>query len=115
MSAAYGLQKAGRYSGLTALGYFIGSMMAYTGLFDLMHHTAFELGFLAVTAAMLYACVAMQSRALLFTTVIAMLGFIGYYTAKHFANSLGWPVTLVLMGVAFLGVGTIAIKVRRQI
>jgi hypothetical protein len=115
MSAAYGLQKAGRYSGLAALGYFAGSIMAYTGLFDLLHNTSFELAYLGVTAAMLYACVAMQSRALLFTTVIAMLGFIGYYTAKHFANSLGWPVTLVLMGVAFLGVGTIAIKVRRQI
>lgn len=115
ISAAYGLQKAGRYSGLTGLGYFIGSIMAYSGLFDLVHNTPFELGYLAVTALMLYACVVLQSRALLFTTVIAMLGFIGFYTAKHFANSLGWPVTLVLMGVAFLGVGTIAIKVRRHI
>lgn len=115
MSAAYGLQKAGRYSGLSVLGYLIGSILAYSGLFDLVHNTSFELAYLAVTAAMLYACVVLQSRALLFTTVIAMLGFIGFYTAKHFANSLGWPVTLVLMGVAFLGVGTIAIKVRRQI
>jgi len=115
MSAAYGLQKAGRYVGLTGLGYFIGAIMAYSGLFDLVHNTAFELGYLAVTAAMLYVCVVLQSRALLFTTVIAMLGFIGFYTAKHFANSLGWPITLVLMGIAFLGVGTIAIKIRRQI
>ena len=89
--------------------------MAYSGLFDLVHNTSFELIYLAVTAAMLYACVVLASRALLFTTVIAMLGFIGYYSAKHFANSLGWPVTLVLMGVAFLGVGTIALKVRRHI
>jgi len=115
MSAAYGLHKAGRYAGLATLGYFFGSILAYSGLFDLVHHTAFELGFLAVTAAMLYVCVVLQSRSLLFTTVVAMLGFIGYYTAKHFANSLGWPVTLVLMGVAFLGVGAIAFKVRRQI
>ncbi|MDD5299646.1 MAG: DUF2157 domain-containing protein [Gallionella sp.] len=114
MSAAYGLQKAGRHSGLAGLGYFVGSIMAYSGLFDLVHNTPVELAYLAVTASMLYACVVLQSRALLFTTVIAMLGFIGFYTAKHFANSLGWPVTLVLMGVAFLGVGTIALKVRRQ-
>jgi hypothetical protein len=114
MSAAYGLQRAGRYAGLSALGYFAGSAMAYGGLFDLVHATAFELGYLVLTASMLYACVVLQSRALLFTTVIAMLGFIGYYTARHFAHSLGWPITLVLMGVAFLGVGTIAIKVKRQ-
>ena len=115
MFAAYGLHKAGRHARLTGLGYFAGSVMAYSGLFDLVHNTPLELLYLAVTASMLYACVVLQSRALLFTTVIAMLGFIGFYTAKHFANSLGWPVTLVLMGVAFLGVGTIAIKVKRHI
>lgn len=115
MSAAYGLQQAGRYSGLAGLGYLIGSIMAYSGLFDLVRNTALELAYLAVAASMLYACVVLRSRALLFTTVLAMLGFIGYYTARHFANSLGWPVTLVLMGVAFLGVGTIALKVRRKI
>lgn len=115
MFTAYGLHKAGRYPRLAGLGYFIGSVMAYSGLFDLVHNTPIELLYLAVTAAMLYACVVLQSRALLFTTVIAMLGFIGFYTAKHFANSLGWPITLVLMGVAFLGVGTIALRVRRQI
>ena len=89
--------------------------MFYSGLFDLVQDTPIELLYLAVTAAILYACVVLQSRTLLLTTVIAMLAFIGYYSAEHFANSLGWPVTLVLMGVAFLGVGTIAIKVKRRI
>jgi hypothetical protein len=112
---AYGLDKVELYSRLAGLGYFFGSIFAYAGLFDLSHNTSFELLYLAVTASMLYACVVLQSRALLFTTVIAMLGFIGYYTSKHFVNSLGWPVTLVLMGVAFLGVGTLAIKVRKAV
>jgi hypothetical protein len=112
---AYGLQKEGRYQRLVGLGYFIGSIMLYSGLFDLVENTSFELLYLAVTASILYACVVLQSRTLLLTTVIAMLAFIGYYSAEHFANSLGWPVTLVLMGVAFLGVGTIAIKVKQRI
>ncbi|MBI5005600.1 MAG: DUF2157 domain-containing protein [Nitrosomonadales bacterium] len=115
MFAAYGMHKSERYPRLAGLGYFVGSVMAYSGLFDLVGNTAFELAYLAVAASMLYACVVLQSRALLFTTVVAMLGFIGYYTAKHFANSLGWPITLVLMGVAFLAVGTIALRVKRRI
>jgi hypothetical protein len=90
---AYGLQHAGRHRGLSGLGYFFGSVMAYSGLFGLVHNTRYELLHLGVTASMLYACVLLQSRALLFTTVIAMLGFIGFYTAKHFSNSLGWPVS----------------------
>ena len=115
MLAAYGMQKSGRYPRLIALGYFIGSIMAYAGLFDLVQNTSLELVFLAVTASILYACVVLQSRALLLTTVVAMLGFIGYFSEKHFAHSLGWPVTLVLMGVAFLGIGAIAIKVKKRI
>lgn len=115
MFAAYGLQKAERYPRLITIGYFIGSIMAYVGLFDLVHNTSVELLYLAVAASLLYACVVLQSRALLLTTVIAMLAFIGYFSEKHFANSLGWPVTLVLMGIAFLGIGSIAIKVKQQI
>jgi hypothetical protein len=115
MLTAYGLHKSERYPRLIALGYFAGSLMAYTGLFDLVQNTPFELIYLAVTASVLYACVVLESRALLLTTVIAMLGFIGYYSSEHFANSLGWPITLVLMGVAFLGVGAIALKVKRRI
>ena len=112
--AAYGMHKADRYPRLIALGYFTGSIMAYAGLFDLVQNTSVELLYLAVTAAVLYACVVLQSRALLLTTVIAMLSFIGYFSGEHFANSLGWPVTLVLMGIAFLGVGAIAIKVKQR-
>lgn len=115
MFTAYGLQKAGRYPRLSGLGYFIGSVMAYSGLFDLVQNTSIELIYLAVTASTLYVCVVLQSRALLLTTVIAMLGFIGYYSAEHFANSLGWPITLMLMGTAFLAVGTLAIKVKQRI
>jgi len=115
MLTAYGFQKSVRYPRLSGLGYFIGSVMAYSGLFDLVQNTSFELLYLAVTASILYACVVLQSRVLLLTTVIAMLSFIGYYSAEHFANSLGWPITLVLMGTAFLGVGTLAIKVKQKI
>ena len=114
MSAAYGLQRDGRQSRLSGLCYLIGSAVAYTGLFDLVEKTRFELLYFAVTASMLYACVLLQSRALLLVTVIAMLSFIGYYTAQHFVDSLGWPVSLILMGVAFMGVSALAMRVKRQ-
>lgn len=114
ISAAYGLQKGGRQLRLSGLGYLIGSAIAYTGLFDLVHKTPIELLYFAVTASMLYACVLLQSRALLLTTVIAMLSYIGYFTAQHFVDSLGWPISLVLMGVAFMGVSALAMKVKRQ-
>ena len=112
---AYGLHTADKYPRLIGLGYLFGSAMLYAGLFDLVQDTPIELLFLAVTAGILYACVVLQSRAMLLTTVLAMLSFIGYFSAKHFVDSLGWPVTLVITGVIFLGVGMIAIRVKRAI
>src|SRR5690606_41346015 len=97
------------------LGYLIGSALAYSGLFDLLRQTPAELLYFAVTAAMLYACVRLQSRALLLTTVLAMLGFIGYFSAEHFGDSLGWPISLILMGVAFTGVATLAMRIKQHI
>lgn len=114
MSAAYGLHKDGRQIRLSGLGYLVGSAMAYTGLFDLVQKTPVELLYFAVTTSMLYACVLLQSRALLLTTVIAMLSYIGYFTAQHFVDSLGWPISLVLMGVAFMGVSALAMRVKRR-
>jgi len=115
MVAAYGLHREDRYPRLIGLGYLVGSAMLYAGLFELVQNTSIELAYLAVTASILYGSVALQSRALLITTVLAMLSYIGYFSATHFADSLGWPITLVLMGIAFLGVGTIALKLKRQI
>ncbi|NND82083.1 MAG: DUF2157 domain-containing protein [Gammaproteobacteria bacterium] len=115
LCTAYGLHRADRYARLAGLGYLFGSAMFYTGLFDLLQDTSVEILFLAITAGVLYACVVLQSRALLATTVIAMLSYIGYFSAENFADSLGWPITLVLMGVAFLGVGTLALRVRRKL
>ena len=80
----------------------------------MVHKTSYELLYFAVTASMLYACVILQSRAQLQTTVLARIGYIGYFTAQHFVDSLGWPISLVLMGVAFMGVSTLAMRVRRQ-
>lgn len=112
---AYGMHKARRYPRLIALGYFLGSIMVYVGLFDLLQNSSVELLYLAATASGLYTCVVLHSRALLLTTVLAMLSFIFYFSEKYFSNSLGWPVTLILMGVVFLAVGAIAIKVKQRI
>lgn len=87
----------------------------YGGIFDLVHHTRAELLFLAAAAYMLYLCTPLHSRALFFTSVISILGFIGYYTEEYFVNSVGWPVALIIMGMAFLGIGTLALKVKKKL
>ena len=43
-----------------------------------------------------------------------MLAHIGYYKAKHFANTLGWPIALVVIGAALIGSSYLAIKLNNK-
>lgn len=99
---------------LAGLGFFFGSALFYAGLFDKVYHTPLELVYFGTAVALMYGAAIIQSRALLATSVLAMLGFIGYYTSEYFMNSVGWPVALIIMGIAFLGVGSMAIRVKRK-
>jgi len=112
---SYGLQLSKRHPGLVASGYFLSSILIYSGVFELVRHSSLELLFPAVAVGMLYTCTLLRSRALLFTSVISILGFIGYYTDEHFANAVGWPIALVIMGAAFLGIGILTLKVKSKL
>lgn len=111
---AYGLSKTHSYPRLVELGYLLGSIIFFAGLFEIMKHKPFELLYLVVTSSVLYLCTILKSRVLLLTSVIAMLSFIGYYTTEYFVGSIGWPIALILMGVAFFGVSTLALKIKRS-
>ncbi len=111
---AFGLSKTHSYPRLVELGYLLGSIIFFAGLFEIMKHKPFELLYLVVTSSVLYLCTIFKSRVLLLTSVIAMLSFIGYYTTEYFVGSIGWPIALILMGVAFFGISTLALRIKRS-
>lgn len=113
-SLGYGFVKQETYANLGGLCYLIGSAVFYAGLFDQVQNTPLELLYFAVGVSMMYGSTVLHSRALLFTSMLAILGFIGYYTTKHFMHSAGWPVALMIMGVAFLAVGSVAVRIKRK-
>lgn len=116
-ASLFSLGNAMRHAGehkLAGLGFFFGSALFYTGLFDEVRHTPLELLYFGVAVALMYGSAIIQSRALLATSVLAMMGFIGYYTTEYFMNSVGWPLALIIMGIAFLGVGSMAIRIKRK-
>jgi len=45
---------------------------------------------------------------------LAMLIYIGYYTAEHFANTVGWPIALVIIGIALIGLSALAVRLNNQ-
>jgi len=98
------------YKNISPLWYFIASILLFSAYFDIVHSTIFELSFLFIVIFMIYISINIQNRTLLFTSACALIGFLGYYSAKYFANSLGWPITLIIIGIIFFIISGYMIK-----
>jgi hypothetical protein len=56
----------------------------------------------------------MRSRAFLIIGSGALVVYIFKITAEYFSESLGWPLALVVAGLAFMGVGTLFVRLNKQ-
>lgn len=83
-------------------------------VFDTVKDTAFELGYLGLTALIIFLSTFVRSRTLLLVGTLSMLGYIGYFTSEHFANAVGWPISLVIIGVALVGLSSLALKLNNK-
>ncbi len=103
-----------RHVALSPFTYFFGSIGFLAGSFEIMEGSIFEPVYLGVTALLIYLSTAIRSRTLLFVSCTAMLCYIGYYTVEHFKDSLGWVLSLILIGLIMLGMGSFAFKLDRK-
>ena len=56
-------------------------------------------------AIFFYLSITMRSRIILTLSSIALMGYIGRITTEYFSNSLGWPITLMILGLSLIGIG----------
>jgi hypothetical protein len=110
--AAAGLSRT-VHRDITPIWYLFGASMFLYGLFDAVERTPFEILFLAVAAAFVYLSVILHSRMLLFVATLAILAYTGWYTGQHFANSVGWPIALIVFGVLMIGLSALAFRIDR--
>jgi F0F1-type ATP synthase assembly protein I len=99
---------------ITPFWYFVGSMWLLFGVFSLIQDSAIEILFIAVASGLVYISTVVRSRTLLFVSTIAMLSYIGYFSAKHFVQSIGWPIALVLFGLLLIGMSAMAFKINKK-
>lgn len=110
---AYGLRKT-IYSRTLQLAYLAGSISFLYGTFDVLQHSPFEILYLAITCFMIYMSVMAGSTTLLAVSVVAMLSYIGYFTEEHFVNSVGWPLSLIVLGIVFFLVSAGAVRIKKK-
>lgn len=94
--------------------YFIGSSALLIAAFDLLQGTLFEPLYFGIPALIIYISTAARSRTLLLIGTLSMLAYISHFTYEHFRNTLGWPLVLIICGIAFIAIGSIAIKINSR-
>jgi hypothetical protein len=99
-----------------ALGfwYFIATSMILSGAYDWFYKKPFEIAFVGLCTFMIYLSTLVKSKAVLFASTIALLGYIGYYTVMHFVDSIGWPIALILIGICFIFLSGLALKLQKR-
>jgi len=112
-SICVGLEKT-PHAVITPFWYFVGSSWALYGLFDTIENTAIEVLFLAAASAFVYLSTVVRSRTLLFVATVAMLAYIGYFSAEHFVQSIGWPIALVIFGLFLIGLSALALRINKN-
>jgi hypothetical protein len=99
---------------ITPPWYFFGAIGFLYGLFDLVGETPLEILFILAASGLVYLSAVSPSRTLLLVATAGILGYTGWFTSEHFADSLGWPLALMLFGLLMIGLSALAFRIDRQ-
>jgi hypothetical protein len=110
---AVGVDRAG-HRDITPVWYLSGAAVFLWGVFDAVEGTPLEIVFLAAAAGFVYLSVLLHSRMLLFVATLAILAYTGWFTERHFASSVGWPLALIAFGVFMIGLSSLAFRIDRD-
>lgn len=110
---AFAIQRS-KHMAIAPFWYFVGAVLLLWSIFEWVEGSLFEPIYLGMTAFMIFLSTFVRSRTLLLVGTLTMLIYIGYYTAEHFANAVGWPIALVIIGIALIGLSALAIRLNNQ-
>lgn len=110
---AYALNQS-KHLAIASFWYFVGAVTLLWSIFESVEKSPLEPIYLGASALIIFVSTYVRSRTLLLVGTLSMLLYIGYYTAKHFANTVGWPIALVMIGVALIALSSLAVRLNRQ-
>ena len=102
------------HAAITPFWYFASSTAMLTGLFSFVEGSLLEIVFLAAACGVVVLSTWVKSRSLLLVGAVAILSYVVYYTAEHFADVIGWPIALILLGLLLIGLSAVAFRINRN-
>ena len=94
--------------------YFIATFSFLGGAYGWIYNTSFEVLFLGLCCFTIYVSTLVKSKAILFVGTMGLLAYIGRYTMLHFVNSVGWPISLIILGAAFIFFSGVALRIKKK-
>lgn len=113
VSLALGLGRTA-HRAIAPFWHFAGAAALFTGLFEILRNTAVEPVFVVAACGGTFLSVHARSRTLLVVSTVAVLGYIAWFTEQRFLDSLGWPLVLIVLGLALLGISALALRIDRR-
>ncbi len=103
-----------RHHTVTPFWYLLASFCLYAGGFEILDNAGADILFLGLVSFGVFISTLIKSRILLFTSSVAALAYIGHFTAEHFADSVGWPISLMIMGLVFIVLSKVALVINQK-
>jgi hypothetical protein len=104
-----------RFISASPIWFFVGASFALGGVYSMVHDTPGEPLFAGAATLAIYAALALRSRAMLAASIISLITFITYYFKRHFSESVGWPLLLILFGFIILLAGFVFARLSARI
>src|SRR3989338_6236087 len=73
-----------------------------------------QLSFLVLVIGGFVFSIYAKIRAILVISTLFLLAHVSYITSEYFADSLGWPISLVILGFIFIGLGYLSININKK-
>ncbi len=103
------------YYRIASLGYFFGGSFMMVGLYELLHKEGYWFYLYLIPAfALVYISTLLRSAVILFVGGISAFAFTCYITKKYFVDSIGWPLSLVMLGIILLLISSYAFRLKQQ-
>ena len=90
-------------------GGFLGA--AFSQVFD---SVPWQLLYFLIVLGGLFLSVYMKSRSILVMSTLFLIAHVSYITSEYFADSLGWPISLVILGFVFIGLGYASVTINKK-
>ena len=104
-----------KHRAITPFGYFVGGLFLLCAFWSFVEGGPLELSYLALNAFVVYLSLRLASRTLLFVSVLGLMGYLSYFTYEYFADVIGWPIAMIMMGFIMIGTSAYAVKLGQKI